>query len=423
MNDFISCVQVSSGKFKDAREANVVKAGIPLQGGGSLANIFDGVSDSVGLDVPGIVRAAERFIRQCKDMYDHAFFWLREELSYLKKECEKLTSMLRDSEARSTQGGKELGNLRAALEGALREKADLAAQVKQNGSQINQLNTEISGLRKQSEVATEEFATSQDLLENARKEVAALAAAKSKVEKNASTYLEDAATTHKIARDLSIAFEQKLARAINHAKAEARRETLEEIRARGIDLLVDLEEAHELERELALLIAPDGGEDGSDEEQSPSHFASPLFSFCMKFIGRRTRYQGFFRNETVSSRGGGEIAASGSRIDDKRKDDPGCEGAYSGATHFHRLKRNDSVDPLPSEGGKPSDISLAFSEALHLARMAFDKLKSELLRSEALLREALDREQSLKILCVEKQSELVSLRREFENKAKELGQL
>lgn len=62
-------------------------------------------------------------------MYDHAFVQLREELSYREGECKKLTLMLQDSEAHSARGEKELGELRAASERALREKAELAAQV------------------------------------------------------------------------------------------------------------------------------------------------------------------------------------------------------------------------------------------------------------------------------------------------------
>nr|XP_009782908.1 PREDICTED: uncharacterized protein LOC104231593 [Nicotiana sylvestris] len=134
---------------------------------------------------------------QCKDMYDHAFFRLREELSYREKECKKLTSNLQDSEAHSARGEKELGELRATLERAFREKADLAAQVEQNDSQI-------LGMRKKSEIATAELATSHDLHKNARMEIAALAAAKSEIERNAATYLDDAATTHKISCDVSI---------------------------------------------------------------------------------------------------------------------------------------------------------------------------------------------------------------------------
>ncbi|XP_070014079.1 uncharacterized protein [Nicotiana sylvestris] len=239
---------------------------IPLKGGGLLANIFEGVSDSISLDVPCTVKSVKRFMQQCKDMYDHALFRLREELSYHEKECKKLTSILRDSETHSAQGENELGELRADLERAFREKADLAAQVEQNGSQISRLNAKILGLRKQSEVATEKLASSHDLLKNARKEIDALAAAKSEIERNAAFYLDDVATTHKITHDVSIEAEQKLAQAIKHIKAEARRETLEEIGARGFDLSVDLEEARELERELALLIVPDSGEDSGDKE-------------------------------------------------------------------------------------------------------------------------------------------------------------
>ncbi|XP_070023254.1 uncharacterized protein [Nicotiana sylvestris] len=298
---------------KGCQEANTIKAMIPLKVGGPLANIFDGARDSVGLDIPIAVKS--------KDMFDHALVRLREELSYHEGECKTLTLILRDSKAHSARGEKELGELRAALERALWEKADLTAQVEQNVSQISRLNAEILGLRKQSEVATEELVSSLDLLKDARKEVATLVAAKSEIERNATTYLDDAVTTHKIACDVSIAIEHKLAQAINHAKAEARRETLEEIGARGIDMSVDLEEARELERELAFLIVLD---------------ESPGDGFC-------------------------------------------------------------------------KDVSCG-----HVFGNAFDKLKFELFHCEALLREALGWEKSLNLLCVEKESELVSLQREVD---------
>lgn len=48
---------------------------------------------------------------------------------------------------------------------------------------------------------------------------------------------------YQIVCDVSKEAEQKLARTIEHARAEARIETLEEIEARGIDLSVEVEEA------------------------------------------------------------------------------------------------------------------------------------------------------------------------------------
>ncbi|XP_070010586.1 uncharacterized protein [Nicotiana sylvestris] len=259
LKDFLSCFLVSSGELWEAHGMIGATAGIPHKGGGSIANIFDGVIDRADLDIPSAVKVAEKFMQQCKKMYDHAILRLRGELSYHEKECKKVTSKLEDLEARSAWGGKELGQLRATLETALRKKANLVAQ-------INQLNAEIFGLRERNEIVVGELATSQGLLEASRKEISSLAMAKSEVEQNAITYQEDAATTHRIARDMSIAAERKLTRAIKHAKAGARRETLEKIGARGIDLSADLMEAREVEEKLTLSSTPDKGENNSDEE-------------------------------------------------------------------------------------------------------------------------------------------------------------
>ncbi|XP_070009669.1 uncharacterized protein [Nicotiana sylvestris] len=353
----------SSGELRDAQGMISAKAGIPLQGGSSIANIFDGVSDSADLDIPGAFKA-------CKEIYDHAILRLRKKLSYHEKECKEVTSKLWDSEARPARGGKELGELRTTLETMLREKANLAAQ-------INQLNAEISGLREQNEIAAGELTTSRDLLKDARREVAALAAVKSEVERNAITYQEDAATTYRIARDISIEAGQKLTQAIKHAKAEAKTETLEEIGARGIDLSADLKEAREAEEELALLVAPD-----------------EILALC----------------------------------------------ASSSTSLFSENFAQILISPPPPTHWSPSEVPNLAEWSRKLAAFsiydrrrwrdlskgrweAFDRLKYELLRCKAPLREALDREKSLKLLCATKESELVSLRRELNNKADELGQL
>ncbi|XP_070017367.1 uncharacterized protein [Nicotiana sylvestris] len=129
----------------------------------------------------------------CKEMYDHAILRLRRELSCHKKERDK-----------------ELGELQASLEAALREKAALAAQVEQSSSWISQLEAEVSGLREQSETMTRELATSRGLLLDARREIATLAATKSEVERDAAAYKEDAAISRAMVRDISLVAEQKL---------------------------------------------------------------------------------------------------------------------------------------------------------------------------------------------------------------------
>lgn len=120
-------------------------------------------------------------------------------------------------------------------------------------------------MRERNEIVAWELTISRYLLEDARREIAALAAAKYEVEQNVITYQEDVATVHKVAHDISIGAEQKLNRDIGHAKAEVRRETLEELGARGIGLSADLKEARAMEERLMLLISPHKGKNYSDE--------------------------------------------------------------------------------------------------------------------------------------------------------------
>nr|XP_009780181.1 PREDICTED: uncharacterized protein LOC104229267 isoform X1 [Nicotiana sylvestris] len=68
------------------------------------------------------------------------------------------------------------------------------------------------------------------------------------------------------------------------------------------------------------------------------------------------------------------------------------------------------VDPFRAGVTRLADVRSAFEEAQRLHFMAFDKLKSGLLRCEARLWKALDEERSLRLLCDEKEVELVHLR-------------
>ncbi|XP_070010137.1 uncharacterized protein [Nicotiana sylvestris] len=140
---------------------------------------------------------------------------------------------------------------------------------------------------------------------------------------------------------------------------------------------------------------------------------------------------------------GERLLTLGSRVDDKQNESPGCEEARSGASPSQRIKRDDSTNrpvsedsvlertfPVSTDGTskseervvpssspnkgtlgdtKPLNIGSAFGEAQRLGFMAFDRLKSELLRYEARLRRTSDREKSLNLLCAKKESELVSI--------------
>ena len=97
-----------------------------------------------------------------------------------------------------------------------------------------------------------------------------LAAAKSEVKTataNAdamvAVYRSDAEAAQVRAKEVAEAAQARANWVAEHAKCQSRRETLEEIHARGFDLTAEIENAKELEAEARVLAFPDDDDSGS----------------------------------------------------------------------------------------------------------------------------------------------------------------
>ncbi|XP_070025020.1 uncharacterized protein [Nicotiana sylvestris] len=131
----------------------------------------------------------------------------------------------------------------------------------------------------------EELASTQSLLQGAKEEAckfkalhaesaAALSSTKFDADVLIFSYREDAAAANTRAIKISEEAELKLARALAHARLEARRQAFEEVHAKGFDLSTEIKEAKALEEESAASNTSDEGYASISEffEVRPSPF-------------------------------------------------------------------------------------------------------------------------------------------------------
>ncbi|XP_070025439.1 COP1-interactive protein 1-like [Nicotiana sylvestris] len=301
-NDLIQNFPVSSGELRDAKRMMGATVGTLFRGGGFIANFFDSVFDGADLDVSGTLKVANMLLQQCKYMYDHAILRLRGELSCHEKEHNKVSSKLQNSEACGAQGDKELGELRASLEAALREKAALVAQLKDKVDELGQLwgkvgkaNHEFTELQARVSAHSEAKERAQSATSVLEVQIQAahmndstqakmitrlsfeLSMAKTEVENvQAEVVMNNTMAEQKMsAHSRSVAaIKDELKKALDRAnnkreceRCRSHRETPEEIHARGFDLSKEIGQAKGEECDAKFLISDD--EDDEEETAGP----------------------------------------------------------------------------------------------------------------------------------------------------------
>ncbi|XP_070045774.1 uncharacterized protein [Nicotiana tomentosiformis] len=185
----------------------------------------------------------------------------------------------------------EIMSIRAELTRTNRDQTELIKWVQQKAELVEQLREEakikeaetlgwkLSMGRLDSEKdAVENLARAQKVEELETRLAAELARATSEVEALVASYRAYAEAANTQAKEISDAAEVRLSRVAEHARRQSRRETLEEVHARGFDLTAEIESAKVLEDEAGAFLSDDedsvsGSENGGDKDEAPEDAA------------------------------------------------------------------------------------------------------------------------------------------------------
>ncbi|XP_019225607.1 PREDICTED: uncharacterized protein LOC109207181 [Nicotiana attenuata] len=199
----------------------------------------------------------------------------------------------------------ELNDLRASSAKAAQEQAELVEKFQEKADLAEQLREELKTkevvtlewkqsmdrLASEKDSLREQLASAEIQLRSAKEEgrkymelhaktVAELSKVKSEADAFVSSYRTDAAAANARVREISAAAELKLSCAVNHARLESRKKTLEEVHYKGFDLSAEIEKVKALEKEAAALLSTDedsvnGFESGEDEDEVPEEEHAP----------------------------------------------------------------------------------------------------------------------------------------------------
>nr|XP_016488373.1 PREDICTED: phage shock protein A-like [Nicotiana tabacum] len=221
----------------------------------------------------------------------------RAELARYEAYLKKLTEERDALKLLYAQKEEEIMRIRAELTRAHQDQTELIERLheeakmkeaetlgwKQNmdhlASEKDTVQAQLSSVEHQLQCVEEEnLARVQNVKELETRLVAELARATSEVEALMASYRANAEAANTRAKEFSNAAEVRLSRVAEHARRQYRRETLEEVHARGFDLTTHIESAKVLEDEARALLSDDevsvnGSESGGEEDEAPEDAA------------------------------------------------------------------------------------------------------------------------------------------------------
>ncbi|XP_070029596.1 uncharacterized protein [Nicotiana sylvestris] len=262
-----------------------------------------GLEDGPDLDVSFIFDEACRLFKQVVVLHKKAFSKSRTDLARYEAELKKISKERDNLKTLYVKKEVEISDLRVKLAQAGQGRAEYVEKFYQKADSVAHLQEELKmkevetlgwrqsmhNLASEKETLLEEQASlecqfqsvkeeslsrGRDIEELKAKSVAELAKRRSDAEVVMSSYRADAKAANDQAKEISSTTEVKLSNALDHARRQSRRATLEEVHNRGFDFSADIERAKILEEEAAALLSDEndsasGSESGGDEEEIP----------------------------------------------------------------------------------------------------------------------------------------------------------
>ncbi|XP_019260990.1 PREDICTED: uncharacterized protein LOC109238946 [Nicotiana attenuata] len=279
------------------------KVGASHEGHDIFRECLAGIEDGPDPDASFIFDKAHRLFKQAVVLHKRAFSKSRADLARCEPELKRILEDLDILKTLYVKKEEEISDLRAELAKACQQRTELTEKFQQKGELVEQLHEELKMkeaetlgwrqgmdiLASEKETLWEQLASLELQLQSVKEESLArgreieelkaesaveLAKAKSDAEAIISSYRADAEADNARAKEISSTTEVKLSSALDHARRQSRRVTIEEVHSRGFDLSADIERAKILEEEADALLSDEddsasSSESGGDEDEVP----------------------------------------------------------------------------------------------------------------------------------------------------------
>ncbi|XP_019225901.1 PREDICTED: flagellar attachment zone protein 1-like [Nicotiana attenuata] len=286
--------EFSEGKIRDAHNMRSSEVEASHERHAIFRDCLAGLEDGLDPDAPFIFDEARRLFKQAVVLHKKAFSKSRTNLARCEAELKKISKERDDLKTFYVKKEMEISDLRIELMQACQgrvkyvekfyQEADLVAQLREElkmkeaktlgcrqgmdnlASEKETLREQLDSLERQFQSVKEEIlARYRKIGELKAKSAGELAKAISDTEAIMSSYRGDAEVANAQAKEISSAAEVKLSSALDHARQQSRRVTLEEVRACGFDLSADIEREKILEEEVATLLSNEGDSSSGSE--------------------------------------------------------------------------------------------------------------------------------------------------------------